>query len=71
MLYQAAVTHHVQPHGQPATSLNIIKIKTEVLAEGAGVAGSQGQQRDVLPRLGHAGVTCVWGFPPDFQYPAL
>lgn len=59
MVYQAAVTHPVQPPGQPATSLNIIEVKTEVVAEGAGVAGSQGQQRDLLPRLRHAGVTSI------------
>lgn len=36
--------HHVQFHGKPATSLNIIKIKTQVVAEGAAIGDVQGQQ---------------------------
>lgn len=36
--------HHVQFHGEPATSLNIIKIKTQVVAEGAAMDDLQGQQ---------------------------
>lgn len=36
--------HHVQSHGKPAPPLNIIKIKTRVVAEGAAGDGLQGQQ---------------------------
>lgn len=40
LFYQGTATHQGQAHGQPATSLNRIKIKSEALAEGAGVAGT-------------------------------